>query len=1254
MDRDPEPGAGGPLNRPRTMGNQYAYNQSRDHYPSSGNNRRNQNGPGNSWQQRQGHDDNYGGNGDEDTGYNGPGNNRNSYANRQNSHYNNNPRSDYGMNGRGNYSSQKNHPSYPKEDYPDQGGYQRRPSYQQHNQYQQQQQGRGRPSSPPPHADGPQDFYRSSQRPSYSRNQSPPIQQFSRRDQSRSSDNRFDGSDNEVQYSGDNLQPYIPEPQSQQQQQQQQQPPQSQPQPQGPSKSANAAFFQDILENGGNSDMIKGLADRLMGSTYSVTVVKTYREMATQTTEDDMAKDSEWNGVRVCMSTNSPPKQPSTTPGFTTTAASKSADTEKDTSRGSVAEGSASSAQRESTLGQQRQQGEQHPDKRQPEDEQASCPADDQDRAPDHVQAQDMPQLNSATESVKADGVQPLDIEPNTETTVELVPEPIAGQEKAGDPAKDEEEATDQARPDNWSRGNHEQQPLPDIKGPESPRLTKAATDSWETRPQSSWGDRPVLGQRMKSETAVTGSPDGGPNTWETSSAPVQSGNMSDPWGPPPAQGKGEPGMKEQSRHQSEHASQSPRRESSQWEQASQDQRRSADQWRNPPQNPKRDSPEREQESQQEQESGTSGRMPHQLQQQWQQPTKRPDDRGHPSQQEERDSRGEEPPLERRDSNSWGSTSQRGQQSAWRDTPKRDQEQPNPREQAPGRTPERSDGWGPPPNQGEGQSDPWGPAPRVQADTWDPAPAATARPVMPGNRWRKGFEKTEPPMKPAPGNRGFGDVPLRTAGEFGGWDDASSDLKSAGALVDWSTGLAQEFPEEGKAVAMAVTERWDKNLGRRISHADADDSLAQPMTSATDAGATSPTETENNRNRSRPDRRIDDTPVSEETMTTASTDSYNDWKNNNSMRGGDSYHDNNPPRRGGYGGQLGRQDNPGSSWDSNNDRERSQFDQRRPSQSVSQPPRYQQQQKQPPSTGEYENDTSDQWPPSNQQPWNDATSNNSHGGGGYNNNSQQGYRNQSGGYRGGGNGGNRGNSGYDRGPGYGGSDYDGYGNGQDQESGRGGGGGGYNRDGPGGARGGGYPPRGSDRNYGGGNYLPSNQYSRGPRSTSGGPGRQSIGSPESGERNPVMAAWFNASEATVTKRANMAAGRRPNNAAGSGSSMQQDGQDSMVKTPQSAELVTSNNFMNFYQASRSKFMPGYKKKPSGHGPEGGEGEGDEYGGHYDDNESVTGSVKAMSSSAMMDPESRSRRGNSGGYGQEENLMHFQSPGRDGAANDNRQ
>ncbi|KAF9079052.1 hypothetical protein BGX23_005234, partial [Mortierella sp. AD031] len=70
---------------------------------------------------------------------------------------------------------------------------------------------------------------------------------------------------------------------------------------------SSAAFFletYDKLERPG------GFADSTAGRQYTVTVIKTYREMATQTTEDQVGSpDSTWNGVRI-ISTGKQQPQP--------------------------------------------------------------------------------------------------------------------------------------------------------------------------------------------------------------------------------------------------------------------------------------------------------------------------------------------------------------------------------------------------------------------------------------------------------------------------------------------------------------------------------------------------------------------------------------------------------------------------------------------------------------------------------------------------------------------------------------------------------------------------------------------------------------------------------------------------------------------------------------------------------------------------------------------------------------------------------
>ncbi|KAF9920464.1 hypothetical protein FBU30_009704 [Linnemannia zychae] len=70
---------------------------------------------------------------------------------------------------------------------------------------------------------------------------------------------------------------------------------------------SSAAFFHeayDKLERPG------GFADSTAGTQYTVTVIKTYREMATQTTDDQVpgAQDSTWNGVRI-ITTGKPQQQ---------------------------------------------------------------------------------------------------------------------------------------------------------------------------------------------------------------------------------------------------------------------------------------------------------------------------------------------------------------------------------------------------------------------------------------------------------------------------------------------------------------------------------------------------------------------------------------------------------------------------------------------------------------------------------------------------------------------------------------------------------------------------------------------------------------------------------------------------------------------------------------------------------------------------------------------------------------------------------
>ncbi|KAF9909048.1 hypothetical protein EC991_009109 [Linnemannia zychae] len=71
-------------------------------------------------------------------------------------------------------------------------------------------------------------------------------------------------------------------------------------------KSSAAFFLQtyDKLERPG------GFADSTAGTQFTVTVIKTYREMATQTTEDQVpgCQDSTWNGVRIIGSGKQAPQ----------------------------------------------------------------------------------------------------------------------------------------------------------------------------------------------------------------------------------------------------------------------------------------------------------------------------------------------------------------------------------------------------------------------------------------------------------------------------------------------------------------------------------------------------------------------------------------------------------------------------------------------------------------------------------------------------------------------------------------------------------------------------------------------------------------------------------------------------------------------------------------------------------------------------------------------------------------------------------
>ncbi|KAF9955493.1 hypothetical protein BGZ65_003362 [Modicella reniformis] len=62
----------------------------------------------------------------------------------------------------------------------------------------------------------------------------------------------------------------------------------------GPQTAPIGSYFRAMSK----VDQTESLADRYSGNTYTVTVIKKFREMATQTTEDKM-HDSVWNGVRI-------------------------------------------------------------------------------------------------------------------------------------------------------------------------------------------------------------------------------------------------------------------------------------------------------------------------------------------------------------------------------------------------------------------------------------------------------------------------------------------------------------------------------------------------------------------------------------------------------------------------------------------------------------------------------------------------------------------------------------------------------------------------------------------------------------------------------------------------------------------------------------------------------------------------------------------------------------------------------------------
>ncbi|KAF9277649.1 hypothetical protein BGZ68_009148 [Mortierella alpina] len=73
-------------------------------------------------------------------------------------------------------------------------------------------------------------------------------------------------------------------------------------------------YNNDTARSEGGSERSEGFADRSVGTTHTVTYVKTFCEMATQTTEDDMGgKSSTWNGICVMAVDskyqNRPPQQ---------------------------------------------------------------------------------------------------------------------------------------------------------------------------------------------------------------------------------------------------------------------------------------------------------------------------------------------------------------------------------------------------------------------------------------------------------------------------------------------------------------------------------------------------------------------------------------------------------------------------------------------------------------------------------------------------------------------------------------------------------------------------------------------------------------------------------------------------------------------------------------------------------------------------------------------------------------------------------
>ncbi|KAF9560683.1 hypothetical protein EC968_006081 [Mortierella alpina] len=73
-------------------------------------------------------------------------------------------------------------------------------------------------------------------------------------------------------------------------------------------RSEQQLYNSDTARSEDGTERSEGFADRSVGTTYTVTYVKTFCEMATQTTEDEMGgKPSTWNGICV-MSVDSKPQ----------------------------------------------------------------------------------------------------------------------------------------------------------------------------------------------------------------------------------------------------------------------------------------------------------------------------------------------------------------------------------------------------------------------------------------------------------------------------------------------------------------------------------------------------------------------------------------------------------------------------------------------------------------------------------------------------------------------------------------------------------------------------------------------------------------------------------------------------------------------------------------------------------------------------------------------------------------------------------